>query len=290
MKLKLKLERKVDVYEEDSNVTFKGLSKENQRIIGRIEDMNEKLNRNIVKINKHSIDELICIGINKFKKEQATEIKPSFLWKRLWVYFDLLKYKDECFSPKKKKSFTKDEMAFLSKYFKDPSCTDTKIKKLDEDARKRIDWAATNLYQMIDRRIPITDDIREKFYNVTKDRIVIGNNEFENIAISIEELRKKVFEEKEEEEEKGEEKDVKSCLSIKEKDVWSVSFAKEIKEVVDKWERIYIIMNEIKNEDKEKNKNEAIYEYTYSGVVQPEILLKDAIKKEKEVYEESCQK
>lgn len=180
------------------------------------------------------------------------------IWDRLWKYFRVDSYKEKCFpSGGKGLLLTSEEKDFLKKLFENAYFLDGRLTCLEEAEKNKVQWAATNLYQIMERRDYITDDVRKKFYKVTKDKSYMREKMFNEISSHIEKARKLAFDDS-----------GNYCLSIKEKEIWAVGLEKEIKEVIDKWNELFKKMDSLKVNDKD----------AYQGMVQPERLLEDAIK------------
>lgn len=264
MKLELKFKRQV-VYDEKANVSFGVIPEFNQKQMNQIKK--EKEEKNMItnfKINENLYGEMkktsfyeLADGVNDIKKVYID------IWNRLWKYFEVENYKVQLFPNYEKEiKLTSDELDFLIELLENPYYIDGRVKYPDDAQKEDIQWVSEKLFQIIERRTTITDEIRETFYRVTKNRCLTGKTEFEYIRKSIDNLQKFAFED---------EKTV-GLLNIKEKELWAIEVSKEIEKTIKKCEKMYFLMHEIKLKD----------EGIYCGHRQPERLVKDAKMKLKE--------
>lgn len=285
--LKLNFEfKEEEVYDDKANVTFSRLSESNREIIAQIGEKNEDIPTDLIDIivGIHTSDEKVMANMNRVANasDEVYIRECRREWDRLWDYFDVSEYKECCFPKGKGLSLTFSEKIFLGDFFEEVcrpakdypveankkerrevrSFLDRRKKNFDEDDKDKIQWAATNLYQMIRRRVGITEEIREKFFEVTKDKSYVTAKKFDDIKNSIKMAEKLAY---------G--NNGADCLSIKEKELWAERLADELKEVINKWNDIFTAMDSLKYENEDK----------YQGIIKPERLLEDAIKQEREI-------
>lgn len=263
--MKLNFEfKEEEVYDEKANVTYSRLSENNREILAPVDEKIKEIARLLdIIVDVHTFDDKELTNLNQLGGNETDYVRNCRrIWNRLWKYFGVDDYKEKCFLPEEKGLLlTPSEKKFLQELFVDASFLDGRAKNLDDVEKEKIQWAATNLYQIMERRISVTDDVQEKFYKVTADKTDTRERMFSEISSYIEKARKLAFDDSED-----------YCLSIKEKEIWAVNLAKEIKETVQKWNDILATMDSLKFNDED----------TYQGVIRPERLLEDAIKKEKE--------
>lgn len=175
-------------------------------------------------------------------------------WKRLWEFFDLKELQEKCFPPRGLWEITGQDKEFLKKYLeKDYLVLDGRKKKYDDSERKIIQEIAMNLYRMIQQRIGITDDIRNKFYNATKDMYYETEKKYAEINEALAGIRNWVFEEENPQK-----------LNILEKQLWMTEFEDELNRIIYEWKNIFRTMQEMKYSEEK-----------YQGIVNAKHLLKD---------------
>lgn len=253
MELKLKFETQ-DLYDEKANVTFDVLPLKSQDIVKILNRKFQQV-KDIVNVQTDDTEEKTNINTLGGRYNDYARANRR-AWNKLWKYFDVEEFKEECFPDGL--SLTHSEEKFLKSLFDDSAFMDGRVKELEESEKERVQWAARNLYQMIRRRIIITEEIRNKFYNATMDKSYIREKKFDEISECIEQARQLVFDE-----ESG------YCLNIREKELWTESLMGALTCVIDKWNDIYETMDGLKRIDKNKK---------YRGTINPEELLNDAIK------------
>ena len=281
MKLKVNIDTEYEkkVYDENANIEYEGLLVTDNTMI-KIEDM-AQLSNIITGIQifeereRKSFGQIVNDNDDTFIRECQKE------WVRLWNYFKVSEYKQSCFPKGKGLSLTASEIFFLKDFFEETcrpskdflpqknekerreirSFLDRRKKNFDEDDKDKIQWAASNLYQIIRRRVGITKDIRENFFEVTKDKSYIRNKRFDDIKSDINMAEKLAYDDS-----------GADCLSIKEKELWAEKLSDELKEVINKWNDIFETMDSLKYENEDQ----------YQGIIEPERLLEDAIKKARE--------
>lgn len=282
MKLRVNIDTEYaeKVYDEKANVEYEGLLVTDNCMI-KIEDMLQ-LSDIITGVKKFEVGERKSISqiTNEDDDTYIRECRKE--WDRLWEYFGVSEYKERCFPKGEGLSLTALESTFLKDFFEEVcrptkdyslvkkqkerrevrSFLDRRKKNFDEDDKEKIQWVATNLYEMIRRRAGITEEIREKFYEATKDKSFIREKRFDDIKNDINMAEKLAYD-----------NSGVDCLSIKEKELWAEKLSDELKEVINKWNDIFATMDSLKYEDEDK----------YQGIIKPECLLEDAIKQQREI-------
>lgn len=270
------------VYDERANIEYNGLLT-TDNVADKLNDINELMDI-VISTRTFEVGEKISINhiINSDDDVYIRECRKA--WDILWTYFNVEEYRDICFLKGKGLSLTDQEKSFLKSYFEEvcrpskayldakinkkkerrevKSFLDRRKKHLDEDEKEMIQWAAKNLYQMIRQRSGITEEIKKRFYESTKDISYIREQRFVEISDSIEKAKKLAFDDSDDD-----------CLKIREKELWVEGFADAIMDMVKKWNAIYKTMEELK-----RNAGS-----DYEGIIQPRYLLEDAMKKENEV-------
>ncbi|MCM1234137.1 MAG: hypothetical protein NC489_28880 [Ruminococcus flavefaciens] len=288
MKLKVNIDAEYEkkVYDEKANIEYEGLLVTDNAMI-KIEDM-ARLSNIITGVQIFDERERKSISqiTNSNENDDIYNRECRKEWDRLWDYFDVSEYKERCFPKGERLLLSASEILFLMEFFEETcrpakdylseenkrgrkeirrevrSFLDRRKKNFDENDKDKIQWAAKNLYQIIRRRVGITEEIREKFFEVTKDKSYVIAKRFDDIKNGIKLSEKLAYDNS------GDD-----CLSIKEKELWVEGLADELKEVINKWNDIFAAMDSLKYENEDK----------YQGIIKPERLLEDAIKQEREI-------
>ncbi len=254
MKIELQFETQ-DVYDEKANVTFDVLPQKSQDIEKRLNRTFQQM-EDIVSVKTSDTEEKTNINTLGERNDDYVRVCRR-AWDRLWKYFGVEEFKEKCFPSKRGLSLTSQEEEFLKRLFDNSAFMDGRVKKLEESEKESVQWAARNLYQMIRRRIGVSEEIRQKFYDTTKDKSYIREKKFNEISECIGLARQLAFDESSD-----------NCLNIKEKELWTESLIGALADVIKKWNNVYNIMGKLKCADKNK----------YGGIIYPEELLKNAIK------------
>lgn len=192
LKVKLNFETE-ESYDDKAKVTFDGIPRKSKKTVEKLIEELQFLETVIFihDAEKTNINRIAASGDDIYVRECRKA------WDSLWDYFGFAEYKEKCFPKGIGLNCTFQEVQFLSEYFK-KVCRESQYKSIHDeretknflDKRKKnystedkanIRWAAKNLYQMMDKRIGITEDIQKNFEKVTKKMFYIEDG-FDDIA------------------------------------------------------------------------------------------------------------
>ena len=292
MRIRLELEAEDNAYDEMANVeNITGYTKQTQAVLNNIAKIErEGAPLSIIKSFDLKIDvttsfRQIALSLDtETGKEDENFIRMcAKAWHNLWDYFELADLREKCFPKKGCMELTDDEYQFIREYLgkvckpaeiaydgngntenkkgEVRSFLDKRKKMLSDDEKANVQWVATNLYEMLRKRMVISDDIRKMFFTKTEDKSYMREKRFEDIQKYVGHAKERSMTKKEKD---------KCCLSIKELEAWADGLASEINKVVEKWENIFLAMDSLKNDDGDR--------YKENEITHPEELLNDGIK------------
>ena len=211
-------------------------------------------------------EEITMYSLGEGESDYIKKCKRT--WEKLWKYFDVYKYKEECFK-NTSIELNFQEKEFLINLIEDSTFLNIKREKLTNDEKDKVKETAKNFYGILERRIKITKEIQDKFLRITEEVSYIQEERFREIENNIRNLKKLVMTENYDD----------YCLNIKEKELWVDAFAKEMKDFLEEWEDIFLTMDSIKYDND-----------CYQESRNPEMLLDNALKQRKKVLVENNMK